>query len=203
MAGAGTGTPITATSAAYTTVAAVKAYLGISASTEDGLLGTLITAAQSWLEKEYNRLYAVSADTTRYLDAVANVDGRRLLLPYDLCQITTVTNLGVSVAASEYTTHPRHATPWYALELKTSSTVMWDYLTDPADAIVIVGRWGYSITPPDFVVQACTRLTAYLYRQKDASTFDVTAQPDMGLITIPQGIPTDVRRLMAGQGNQL
>ena len=36
---------------------------------------------------------------------------------------------------------------------------------------------------PDDIKQACVRLTAYLYRQRDSQVFDVTAIPDAGVIT--------------------
>ena len=36
----------------------------------------------------------------------------------------------------------------------------------------------------------------FKYRQKDAQVFDVTAVPDAGVITVPQGIPADVKRIL-------
>ncbi len=60
----------------------------------------------------------------------------------------------------------------------------------------MTGKWAYSTTPPDDIEHACTRLAAYMYRQKDAQTFDTTAIPDAGVILVPQGIPKDVKMIL-------
>ena len=197
------GSAVVAPGAGYTTVAAVKTYLGISGAGDDTLLGTLIAAATAWIERKTGRVFEATADSTRYLDYDDYVDGLTLRLPWDLCAITSIANAGVAVTAGQYTTYPRHSTPYYALELLASSGVSWQYVTDPEDAISITGRWAYSTTPPADIAQACTRLAAFLYRQKDAQVFDVTAQPDMGIITVPQGMPRDVALLLAPYGRQL
>jgi hypothetical protein len=186
----------------YTTVAAVKTYLGITAATDDALLGTLLVGAQAWLDGKTARVFEAAADATRYID-YANVDGLTLRLPWDLCQITSVSNAGVAVLAASYVTVPRYATPWYALKLKASSGLAWQYLVDPEDAVSITGRYAYSVSAPDDIAQAALRLTSFLYRQKDAQVFDVTAQLDMGLLTLPQGFPADVRQIIARYGRQL
>lgn len=192
------GSAVVAPSAGYTTVAAVKTYLGISGAGDDTLLATLVAAARSQIEAKTGRVFEATADTTRYLDAVADVDGPYLLLRGDLCAITSVTNGdGTTVTSGEYFTVPLNATPYYALKLRGTSGNAWTYTTDPENAITVVGRWAYSLTPPADIVQAATRLAAYLYCQKDAQVFDVTAQPDMGIITVPQGIPRDVQMLLA------
>jgi hypothetical protein len=40
-------------------------------------------------------------------------------------------------------------------------------------------------------------LAAYYYQQKDAQVFDTVAIPDAGVITIPSGIPADVKLILA------
>lgn len=186
---------------AYTNAGAVKAYKGITGTTDDALLATLCTVAQSQIEHYTRRVFEVFVDTTRYCDAVADVDSQYLWLPDDLCQITSVTNGdGVVVAPASYVTQPRRTTPYYALKLLTSTNLYWTYTVgtgDPENAIAIVGRWAYSLTPPADVAHAATRLAAYLFAQKDASVYDITAQPDMGIITVPQGMPKDVIQLLA------
>ena len=186
----------------YTNSAEVKRYLGIAASTDDALLGELIASAQSWLEGRTGRVFEASADGTRYV-SMAYVDGCTLRLPWDLCAITSVTSGGATVASTQYVTRPRYATPYYALELRETSAYTWTYATDPEDAVAIVGKWAYSVTAPKDIAQATKRLVGYLYRQKDAQVFDVTAQLDMGGITLPQGFPADVRQLIARYGGML
>jgi hypothetical protein len=119
--------------------------------------------------------------------------------PYglDLCQITTVTNGdGTTVAASAYVTNPRNETPWYGLRFKLNSGLYWTFDADPENAISIAGRWAYSVTAPSDIVQATVRMAAYLYRQKDTGTFDVTAIPGAGVIEVPQGMPRDVAKTL-------
>jgi len=62
--------------------------------------------------------------------------------------------------------------------------------------VYISGKWSYSSSAPDDIVHACVRLSAYYFRQKDAQVFDVTAIPDAGVITMPQGIPADVKLML-------
>lgn len=185
---------------AYITVAEVKVYLGIPALTtgDDALLTLLIAASQQAIDLYYHRTFEAASDTTRYFDAIEDVSGKRLNLDRDLCAITTVTNgNSVVVSGSNYTTFPRNETPYYALQLKGSSGLSWQYTSDPENAISVLGRWTYSITPPNAVIQLCKWLTATMYKGKD----NVTQEGDSGLAseseTLLEGnLPPDVKMLM-------
>ncbi len=83
---------------------------------------------------------------------------------------------------------PRNAARHYAIVLPAESAAHKRY--------AITGLWGWSETPPPDIVHACVRLAAYFYRQKDAQVFDVTAFPDAGAITVPKGIPADVKAIL-------
>ncbi len=184
---------------AYTTVGAVKRYLGISESTDDELLSELIAAAaQTAIDGFCRRSFEASADSTRYFHARDDVadSGMVLWLDEDLAQITTVTNGdGVAVGTSEYTTIPRNEVPYYKLRILASSSKAWTYTSDPEDAISIAGRWAYSTTAPDDIVQACTRYTAFMYRAKDAPLTDVTAI-EAGTVIRTPGMPADVKSIL-------
>ena len=183
---------------AYTTVTAVKSYLGETGEGDDDLLIVLVASAQAWVDAHTSRTFEASADSTRYLDCSSpTVDGRRLRLDKDLCAITSITNGdGVAVASADYVTEPRNETPYYAIILKASKGLYWTYTDDVENAITIVGKWAYSTTAPSGVAQATLRLAAYMYRQKDAQVFDVTAMPEAGVITVPQGMPKDVKLML-------
>lgn len=184
---------------AYTTAADVKTYLDITGTADDTLLGVLVAAAQKWIETYCGRVFEAATNTSRSFDAIRDVDGRKLWLDCDLCSINSVTNGdGATVAAANYVTEPRNQAPYYAITLKTSSTVSWTYITDPENAITVSGKWAYSTTAPDDIVQVCKRLAAYLYTLKDAQVYDVTAMPESGVITVPKGMPVDVRQMLAG-----
>lgn len=186
---------------AYCTVSQVKTYLNITGNSDDALLGDLVAAAQRAIDDYCHRTFEAAADTTRYIDAVGDhVRARSLFFDHigDLASITTITNGdGVEVASDEYVTMPRHETPYYGVKIKLSPGKVWTYTDDYEDAITITGRWAYSTAAPTAIQQACIRLTSYLYRQKDAQVFETTAIPEAGVITVPTGIPVDVRQLLA------
>lgn len=185
---------------AYCTKAQVKNNLAISASTDDTLIDDLIARAQKLIEEQTGRVFEASGDTTRYFDAVADVDGAMLTLDKDLCAITTVTNGdGVVVAASSYVTEPRNETPYWALRLKNSATISWTYGTTPENAISIVGKWAYSVAAPADVVLATVELTAYLYRRRGTEGVGldrVTVSPS-GITMMPGQIPENVKLVIS------
>jgi hypothetical protein len=178
---------------AYTTLADVKTYLGISESTDDTLLTALITAAQKILEMEIGQIFEAASNTNRYFDAVADVEDRTLYFDRVCAAINSVTNGdGNEVTSSEYVTEPRNDAPFYAVTLKGSSTVTWTYSTTPENAITVSGKWAWTASAPADIVQATKRLAGYLYSIKDAQTFDVTAVAELGGMLIPKGLPADV-----------
>lgn len=186
---------------AYCTASEVKTYAGITSSADDTLLGTLITAAQAWIDDHCGRTFEASQDTTRTIALNhRTLHGRRLYLPADLCAITSVVNdadgSDTTITADQYFTEPRAETPYFALTLKGSTSLYWTYSHDAENAVEITGRWAYSTTAPAAIKQACIRLATFLYRQKDASTFDTTAIPDAGVILTPQGMPRDVALML-------
>ena len=184
----------------YCTAANVKSYAGISSTTDDVLIADLISRAQKIIETYTNRVFEAASDTTRYF-GMSSVWGRDLLFDQDLCAITTVkTNADnaspSTIPSTDYVTLPRNFTPYYGIRLLSSSSYDWEYTSNPEGAIQIVGRFAYSTTAPDDIVQAAVRLSTFLYRQKDSQVFDTTALPDSGVIMIPQGIPADVKVIL-------
>lgn len=184
---------------AYVNAAALKVYLGISETTDDALLGTLIAAAQAAIDSYCRQTFEADADSTRYFDPTCDVDGRCLILDAPLCAITSVTNgNGVVVSSSDYVKEPRNSTPWHRLTLKGSATVAWTWTTTPENSIAIAGRWAYSVSAPGDIVQAATRLAAYLYRQKNNSAdLDRAVAIGASAMILPSDLPKDMTRLLA------
>lgn len=184
---------------AYASLAELKEYRGISSSviTDDGLLGMLLTHASRQIDGYTGRTFGATATATRTYDAVRDVspDKRTLYLDDDLCEVTTITN-GTGNAVTKYVTEPQNVTPYYAIRLKASAGEVFTYEDDPEDAITVRGKWGYSETPPADIRHATIRLAAYMYAQKDSSVFDTTAFPEAGVMTVPQGMPRDVREIL-------
>ncbi len=75
---------------------------------------------------------------------------------------------------------------------------MWQWTTTPEDAIVVTGRWGFSLTFPANIVEALIGLAKYYYQHRNTVTSDVTVTPELGTITIPRGMPAEVRAIISG-----
>lgn len=187
---------------AYTTTAAVKTYLGTTAVADDALILLLISRAQAEIDTYTGRTFDHSTVGVQRNFTVGEDTYKRVLtLDADLSKIdeivTDADGAGATtVGSSEYVTEPRNIKPYHTIRLLSSSTKSWTYTSNAENGITVTGKWSYSTVAPDDIVHACIRLTAYLYRQRDAQVFDVTAIPDAGVITVPQGIPADVKILL-------
>ena len=181
----------------YCVASDVKAYLGISGSTDDTLITSMIARTQAAIDHYTGRVFEAEANSTRYFDLTTEfVRGPNLYFDRELAAITTVTNGdGVVVSASEYVTNPRNDAPYYGIRLKSTSNKTWSYTTAWENAISVVGRWAYSVTAPADVMQACVRWAAFMYRQKDAAFQDITAI-DSGVAITPVNMPGDVAALL-------
>jgi len=184
----------------YARLGALKSYLGIddNTATHDVLLESLLERATTAIDNFTGRVFEAVTET-RYFESGA-LEGQTLIVDKDLLTISTngLVNGDSSatvIPSTEYWLVPRNSTPKHGIRLKSDSLYQWEQDTDYW--IGVTGTWGYSTDPPADVVHACIRLGAYYYTQKDAQVFDVTANPEAGIITVPQGIPRDVERLLA------
>jgi hypothetical protein len=178
----------------YATTTELKSYLDVAGSADDALLTRLLERASVAIDSYTHRSFAAALATSYY--SSDRVDGDLLTLDGDLFSVTTLKNgEGNTIASTDYWLLPRNIGPPYqAIKLKAEADYSWTFDTD--GEIEVYGLWGYSSDPPDDIVHACLRLAGYYYRQKDAQTFDVTALPDQGIITIPKGLPADVKQLL-------
>jgi len=182
----------------YAHLGALKVYLGIGATTtdDDTLLQDLLDRATKAIENHCGRRFSANTET-RYYEYDA-VDGCYLYLDEDLISVTTLTNgdsSSTTIASTEYWLWPRNSgPPYYAIRLKTDSDYSWEVDTDYM--ISVAGSWGWSITPPEDITQACIRLGAYFYAQKDVPVFETTVFPDSGIVSVPTGMPVDVKQLL-------
>lgn len=206
---------------AYCTVAQVKAFMGGFAdanTSDDSHLSDLINRVQAAINRYCHRVFEASANTVRTFDAIKDVgDGtwedygqvdtwkraerrRTLNIDKDLCSINSITNGdGTTVSSSDYVTEPRNDTPYHAIVLKLNSNIAWTWDSSPENAISVSGKWAYSITAPDDVVQAAVRLTAWMYKQGenyDAGMDRPTVSAD-GVLRLPMMWPEDVKTLLA------
>jgi len=181
---------------AYADLTTLRAVLGLAvgATGDDMLLSTYLFRATAIVDTTTRRTFEAYEDTTKRFDADADTHGRLLdWTPYalDLCAITTVTNgNGAAITSAQYVTEPRHATPYYGIRLKASTSIVWEWdnNSDSENAIAITGRWAYSITPPSDIVQVTLELATLLYQRRDTSS-DINRPIIAGNATIlPVGI---------------
>ena len=189
---------------AYTTTALCKTYMGITATADDTLIGTIVTRAQSIVDNYVGRTFEAGSDSTKRFDAVRNVFGRFLVFDggLELAQApTTITNgdATVLIINTDVVLNPWNSFPVYALELMPSSSNVWQYDTagNPQRAISIVGRWAYSLTAPDDVVAATVRLVSFLYRQRENSAdYDRPVSVSDGMVLMPGRLPADIASIL-------
>lgn len=183
---------------AYLSTADLKTYLGFAITADDTLLTSLIASAVAIIEAVTGTTFEASADTAKLFSWGVDHKFQTLFLDDWLAAApTTVTNGdGVVVAGTDYILlEPRRA-PYYAIKLKQNANVVWTFGDSPESAISVLGRWGWSTTPPADIVQATRRLGAYLYRQKDAQTFDQTSFTELGIIKVKAELPKDVMEIL-------
>lgn len=168
-------------------------------ATQNGLLGSCIVRAESAIDDYTRRNFAGTGGTVfynRYYDDF--VRNNAFYLDRDLFSLTALTN-GASqvIPIGSLWLEPQAQSPPYRI-IRLMTTYVYTWNTD--QSMVIVGTWGYSTTPPDAIIQACVRYSAWLYRQKDAGGMagvEVTGFQDSGETQYPKGMPDDVRYLLS------
>jgi len=182
----------------------LRAALGSPDAAENDQLERYLTVAQAAIEGPgpigvEMAFEAPAVATVRTFDARRDVVGATLMLDYPLCAITSIVNGdGATIPTIAYTTEPRNRTPYYAITLKRGQGYLWTYATDPENAIVITGKWAYSLTIPANIAEAMIGLAKYYYQHRNQPTTDVQVSPELGTITIPRGIPAEVKAILSG-----
>lgn len=182
---------------AYATTTQVKTYLGLTVSSDDTLLGTLLLAAQKTIETHCGRVFEADTATVRYFTlADLDRDSGVLWLNGDLCTLTGVTNGdGTTVATGDVQTMPINTPPWYALRINPAVGVFTSG-QNTADRIAITGKWAYSASAPADIAQATIRLTAFLYRLRENGG-EGDRMVFAGNATLsPMAMPSDVRSIL-------
>ena len=176
----------------YCTVAQLKAYQKITTTVDDTLLADIVARASALIDAYCGRSFSATTKTRYY--QLGNVwDNGRLWLDDDLLTVTSLTNGDTStLLPAVYWLEPRDKPPYRFIHLKSG----YSWIFDTDGEVVVTGTWGYSATAPSAIEQAALRMAGYIYAQKDAQVFDTTASPDIGIITIPAGIPKDVKIIL-------
>ncbi|MBI2934673.1 MAG: hypothetical protein HYY29_03780 [Chloroflexi bacterium] len=123
-----------------------------------------------------------------------------LYLDKDILSVSSLLNgdsTGTIITSTEYWLEPRRSTTCYQF-IHLKSNVSWQFGTD--GEIAVTGTWGYSTAAPADVVHATERLVAFHYRKRDVSEYEVTSVSELGTISVPSGLPEDVRRILEDGG---
>lgn len=133
--------------AEYTTVYDVRTTERGSGTTDTGqdtYFLELIRSTSAEMEAACAGRRFVPVRETRYFDMPGGAEIE--LEDNDLLEVTTVTNgEGTAIAGTAYRLHPYNVTPYYKLELKYSSGIVWlpDSSGEWQRVIAVAGVWGY------------------------------------------------------------
>ena len=188
---------------AYITLSEFKVYIGVDTSdtSDDTLLQQHINSAKALIEQRTDKIFDASTDTTRYFNAMDDIDysNRTLYLRDWIAAVpTTLTNGdGIVIPSNQFVMGlNRNKAPFSTIQLKMNSDYFWTFNDTPEDAISILGKWGFSTTAPDDIKQLSFRIAAFFYRQKDAQVFDQTVTNELGSIRIKAQLPKDIEDML-------
>jgi hypothetical protein len=192
----------------YCTLAEALAYSRITStdSADDAVIEDLVEQASRAIDLFMGRQFYASTET-RYFDTPRE---RRLDLDKPLLAVTTLTNGDSStIAATEYNLWPKNGIRHWAVVLKQSSSIYWQPSSggDTEAVISLVGSWGdlnraasdaESVMLTEVTKRATLMTVKDAYHKRfgmgDGGAVTVTAA---GVVITPQGLPQDVRDVLA------
>lgn len=186
----------------YTTLANVKAQLGITDSTEDTLIGLAIDAASRsidrWTDTEFNtsvataRAFYVSADGMVWLDRFTSVTGLVVKTGTDGTYPTTLTSTQFVLQPPDA---PARGQAYYAV----LSPIAYFPRSYGFPTLQVTARWGYDTIPAD--VELAARIKAcHLFQRKD-SPMGTAGIDGFGDVTISRAEDPDVHMLLTPYRN--
>jgi len=183
----------------YASLGTLRQYLsagGALGTTDNALLTNCLVRAERQIDDYTRRVFVAEPGTSYYGWAEAErARGKALWLDRDLYRLQALYNGdGGTIPVGSVWTEPRNEGPPYRI-LRLMSGYAWTWSTDRD--VIVVGTWGYSLTPPASIVQATVRLAAHLYRQKDVGVTDVAGFEAGGEVTYAGGMPRDVMWLLS------
>lgn len=167
-----------------------------TSSGDDAVIEQIIESASRVIDNETRRTFYARAET-RYYDVP---DSDTLYLDDDLISISKLTNGdGTEITAGDYLTKPYNESPKYAVKIKDSSTVTFEFdsTNNGEKAISISGSWGWSSSVPKDIEVATLEIAKNVYHRRagegESSETTVTAA---GVIITPNDIPKSARAVI-------
>lgn len=142
--------------------------------------------------KSWDRWGAVSGSNTQTVLWLGDAD---------LLSVSELLNGdGTAISSTSYWLEPRNAgrsgQPYRYIRLRSDES--WVFNTD--GEVAITGTWGYSTGPDGAIVNAVKETAKYVLNVRDSQVFDVTASPEVGVITVPKGMPQHVKVALSNSG---
>jgi hypothetical protein len=195
----------------------LKDYIGSTGTSYDSLFNAALAAAEREVLNYCHRSTAwsgfeASTGLTRYYteqDVISLPVGAQYPSAYtqtvlwlgdaDLLSVDTLTNGdATAISSTSYWLEPRNRGRGAYRAIRLRSGAAWSWQTD--GEIAITGTWGYS-SDPDPAIVGCVKETAkYLIDLRLTQTASITAMPDLGQLTIPQGMPKHVETVLRKGG---
>lgn len=181
---------------AYCTIAQVKTSLNIAGTQDDTLLTRVVTGASDWVDKHCGwgaSGFQPAESTRRYgLQSLDILDGD-LILDMPLLSLTSLSDgSGNSLNTADAQLHPINATRFFRIHLKTLD---WA-LSSSEDRVAVVGKFGFSLAPPDAVVEATVMLSGWLFKRYQAALQDSSISPELGTILYASSMPKQVVEIL-------
>jgi hypothetical protein len=179
----------------YVALVDLKAWLGITGSTDDARLELAIEGASRAIDAECSRQFYAST-ATRYFETD---DPMRCDLNDDLLSVTSIAydSTGrrdyVTLAGTDYELDPEVA-PYRIVYIAPAANVFFPI--DQRRAVRIVGSWGHNATgsAPQAIARACLILATRYFKRKDAP-FGVLGTPELGFMRVTARDP-EIRALL-------
>lgn len=172
----------------YATLQEFKDYKGIKSTdaTDDTVIENIIEGVSRYIDRKTGRqFYATTA--TKLFDLPA---GLTLMLHDDLLTITKLLNGdGSEISVDSYRLIPLNDPPYYAIQLKVSSGIIW--FTDNGETegvISVTGSWGYSSTAPDDIKGITLDIAANIYARRSGQGAEAATITGAGVVLQPKDV---------------
>lgn len=193
---AGTPTLINYLFGTLTTTGTISAIGGTLTPSVLQLMQDSLDEAEREINDYTRRNFAGTAGTVYYNRYTTRLVQRQALyLQEDLFNLTSLTNGDTTnIPVGSVWLEPRNAGPPYRL-LRLHSPYVYVWNTD--SDVIVAGTFGFSTVAPAAIARATVRLAAWHFRLKDVGIGDSTGTNDAGEVQYPQGMPQDVKQLLA------
>lgn len=197
----GAGATIAASAGMYTTVAIVRARLGITGSAQDDAIESVINAASREIDGLCGgRFFYQLAATTRYFKA----DDSGILEIDDLVSVTSITSdddgdrtYETTWASTDYDLEPYnaadHGFPYTSIQTTPAGRYAFP---STRKGVAITGTWGWP-SVPYAIAEACVLQSVRLFKRKDAP-YGLAGSAELGQQTfVPGKVDPQVQSLVA------